>query len=985
MNMGFASVGTGIGNGGSSSSFSNLSPLAPPFTLERLVTRPISTPLVDMTEPSFGVGVPLNWHPSSSQTSGLDFFLNPSSEFDWLPLSSGSKYPRSQAMEPADNRGPLFGCFTMSSTDASLYGETSGGLITSIGKAKPYYPSYASTSCNKGCPTVIVDHPSYDRLSNSHVATFDEPPSTTCGSRGSERSVEEALNSIDMLDRNKFNELVRECPNAELLLERNLNIEPVKNSRTSNIDAHSAFPGCHPKTRTLPLNLATSSQNNCQFLKNAPYQEILTEQDDRLSVTTTIVNSPATFSIRPPVVSTDSFVWNIGPCNISDYGYDSSEEKLGGNDLSTGKEFLPVNSESKAFFSTENHGTCIDKNDPVVTESSLTKIHNLPNNIHAAKDSPDRILKTGMGLHIPDASPHFSLDLKTIETAKAIESSSESFDQYNLSAVDSPCWKGAPVSRISPFQAFEIVNPSRVKKVEVCNSVNLPLPQVPTSTAEDTVKVFVHEPNESTIGSRLEKGATSSPKMPSVACSLLAEHKTIDSGKVGDFYSKMSCFHPAINSIQKPVVDGGECDSSCCTPENNFKYNFMSGIRIAPTSCMEKHADAKLNSGNSSEDGLNHTSRDAAEHVQNLPSELAKEYHEESVSKIDVQILVDKLHSLSELLLSYCSNGLDALHQKNVESLETVMSNLDTCINSVRPQGSLSPEEMASQNLGQFHQLHSEVGVLKSYMKRTEGANLECSLKNRNGIEKKNQYILSVKKDKEDADSPYLRNGLDPMKEDSITQALKKVLCENFRDEEGENPQTLVYKNLWLEAEAALCASNLRARFNSAKLEMEKHEPPKVIKNAQNQDELPVPDTSKTKVGSEPHASIKTSPVASVFSQAAGDVMTRFHILKCRDDEAKLRDAENSGTLSDFKVSVEQDMVEKDKKRPAVPYIKDMDFPFPTSKNESGPALPPASPTLSWSNHVDDDVMSRFQVLKSRDECISCVSGKITMEKMLII
>lgn len=148
--------------------------------------------------------------------------------------------------------------------------------------------------------------------------------------------------------------------------------------------------------------------------------------------------------------------------------------------------------------------------------------------------------------------------------------------------------------------------------------------------------------------------------------------------------------------------------------------------------------------------------------------------------------------------------------------------------------------------------------------------------------------------------------------------------------------------------------------------------------NAQNQDELPVPDTSKTKVGSEPHASIKTSPVASVISQAAGDVMTRFHILKCRDDEAKLRDAENSGTLSDFKVSVEQDMVEKDKKQPAVPYIKDMDFPFPTSKNESGPALPPASPTLSWSNHVDDDVMSRFQVLKSRDECISCVPGKVS-------
>lgn len=54
-----------------------------------------------------------------------------------------------------------------------------------------------------------------------------------------------------------------------------------------------------------------------------------------------------------------------------------------------------------------------------------------------------------------------------------------------------------------------------------------------------------------------------------------------------------------------------------------------------------------------------------------------------------------------------------------------------------------------------------------------------------------------------------------------------KVLSENSHDEE-EHPQSLLYKNLWLEAEAALCASNVRARFNSAKLEMEKRETPEV-------------------------------------------------------------------------------------------------------------------------------------------------------------
>lgn len=52
-------------------------------------------------------------------------------------------------------------------------------------------------------------------------------------------------------------------------------------------------------------------------------------------------------------------------------------------------------------------------------------------------------------------------------------------------------------------------------------------------------------------------------------------------------------------------------------------------------------------------------------------------------------------------------------------------------------------------------------------------------------------------------------------------------MSENFHDDE-ERPQTLLYKNLWLEAEAALCASNLRARFHSARSGMEKHESPEV-------------------------------------------------------------------------------------------------------------------------------------------------------------
>lgn len=368
---------------------------------------------------------------------------------------------------------------------------------------------------------------------------------------------------------------------------------------------------------------------------------------------TSIANSPNTLSIQTPVLGTDSFIWNIGPCHISGNGDHFFEGKQGDDHLRNLKKSFPVNSDSQEFFGTENHGTCIYKHDPI--------IHVLQNNVHYAEDSLDHTLKVEMGIYVPDASPQFCLDLKTIETATTTESSSESFDQINLAAVDSPCWKGAPISGVSPFQAFEISTPSDVKTVEVNNDVKLSFSQVPPS-AGDSMEISVHEPNERTIGSILEKGATSSAKMPSIAdSSLLATQKTRDYMKAGEFYSEMGCFHPTTGCIHEPVEDGGDFYSSS-TPQSKYKNNLLSGKNIAPTSYTKKHEDAGLNSDDSPANGLNHLSCDVAKHVQNLPFKLVKVFLGESNSKIDIRILVDTLHSLSELLLVCHSNGLSPLH-----------------------------------------------------------------------------------------------------------------------------------------------------------------------------------------------------------------------------------------------------------------------------------------------------------------------------------
>ncbi|XP_050943459.1 uncharacterized protein LOC103501179 isoform X2 [Cucumis melo] len=224
------------------------------------------------------------------------------------------------------------------------------------------------------------------------------------------------------------------------------------------------------------------------------------------------------------------------------------------------------------------------------------------------------------------------------------------------------------------------------------------------------------------------------------------------------------------------------------------------------------------------------------------------------------------------------------------------MNNIDVCLKNVGSQGSFSPEQRTSQNLEQLHSI--------------EGENLECLSNDGNDVDKINQYILSVKKDNKAADSLYHRNGIDSVKEDSMTKALKKAMSENFHDNE-EHPQTLFYKNLWLEAEAALCASNLRARFNSARSGMEKHESPK----------------NKPKIVTK-HLSLMLLLVQTPLGN--------WHLrLRCPEDAARHKDVGNSVLSSDFEVSVKQDVAEKlglDKKKTAVTCIEDIDSSFPTSK-----------------------------------------------------
>lgn len=55
-------------------------------------------------------------------------------------------------------------------------------------------------------------------------------------------------------------------------------------------------------------------------------------------------------------------------------------------------------------------------------------------------------------------------------------------------------------------------------------------------------------------------------------------------------------------------------------------------------------------------------------------------------------------------------------------------------------------------------------------------------------------------------------------------QAIKTVLDENFELSEEMHSRALLFKSLWLEAEAKLCSISYKARFNRMKIQMEEIE-----------------------------------------------------------------------------------------------------------------------------------------------------------------
>ncbi|KAG2326863.1 hypothetical protein Bca4012_035768 [Brassica carinata] len=159
-----------------------------------------------------------------------------------------------------------------------------------------------------------------------------------------------------------------------------------------------------------------------------------------------------------------------------------------------------------------------------------------------------------------------------------------------------------------------------------------------------------------------------------------------------------------------------------------------------------------------------------------------------------VSSVINAMHNLSEVLVYECFNNGSWLMPEQLENLDKVVENLTKCLKKITSNKKIAGEASVP----------------------TQAMNVSCSNVVDLNEAPKNCQGFNVK--------PLDSFGFkEPVEKDTteMTQSIKNILASNFPDGEENHPKTLLYKNLWLETEAALCSSTCMARYHRIKNEID--------------------------------------------------------------------------------------------------------------------------------------------------------------------
>ncbi|KAF9667083.1 hypothetical protein SADUNF_Sadunf16G0296100 [Salix dunnii] len=186
--------------------------------------------------------------------------------------------------------------------------------------------------------------------------------------------------------------------------------------------------------------------------------------------------------------------------------------------------------------------------------------------------------------------------------------------------------------------------------------------------------------------------------------------------------------------------------------------------------------------------------------------------------RLDFQIVVKTMNELSELLMQNCTNDIDSLNEHEHDIIKRIIHNLTLCIrNSVGEHTLMSESSHPCTYCGRKSTRLNKCSNME-LQTSTKAVMVSHELGHHNKHERQMRSSTSFRD--RFLDSLNARN--DGFKKNKhITQVTEKAL-EGYYELDEENPQVLFYKNLWLEAEAALCSMKYKASVLGMKTEMEK-------------------------------------------------------------------------------------------------------------------------------------------------------------------
>ncbi|KAA8526060.1 hypothetical protein F0562_007840 [Nyssa sinensis] len=393
------------------------------------------------------------------------------------------------------------------------------------------------------------------------------------------------------------------------------------------------------------------------------------------------------------------------------------------------------------------------------------------------------------------------------EAGSPVEKSPEVFDKPD-SDLDSPCWKGTLASCNSPFRVSETLNSHFFDNGlgEGISTLNPLAPQFVPGNAGGRVDY---------CGNGCFGDNSSSFSMDSTVINASSgEHQLAVAVEAGSCSSKASSVIRTqyFNDIHVTREDSALPNKSNSSSE--MKHSHVAQQNLLEDYCTSKGKPVLGASLAASVNGVKDVGQDGSscepscvtDHVFSLPSgvptELTETFQSASNSlsippKIDVQIVVNAMHNLSEFLLQNCSNDLYSLTEHDHDTLRHIINNLCMCIR--KSVGQRTPMCKSPQpSISYYPKKPTE--LLKVTMREAASVSRQ-----HDNVKQKGCFIAFSEKDYKVHDyssSSAGESGIE--KGNNIYQVMDKALKENHQIKEEMHPQALIYKNLWLEAEAAL-------------------------------------------------------------------------------------------------------------------------------------------------------------------------------------